>query len=166
MAEFPSAFAFYFGGPSAEEDANGCWIGIPTPIETKLATPFNSPVLELLRATFIRSVVSVPDAAQGARAILQMSFETEVGTILVKLVDLVPGVLSSTVCPRRHFLDVDLAVRANRHLLEPALAALGGLASPVPDVYVQFIRRHLAADYARYRVCAVAALLVLAAALS
>lgn len=133
-------------------------------LEAALARPLAPYGIEQLRARFLFSVVDSRSAAEGALVAAQMAFETEIGVILTKMIAPSPSVPGTVVESRRRFLDVDRDLRANRFLIEPALDDLLGLRAPEP--YVGLIRRHLSVDYPRYRVCATAALLSLAAALS
>lgn len=120
--------------------------------------------LEQLRTRFLFSVVDSRSAREGALVAAQMAFETEIGVILTKMIAPSPSVSSTVVASRRRFLDVDMDLRANKFLVEPALDDLRGLGAP--DPYVGLLRRHLSSDYPRYRVCATAATLSFAAALS
>lgn len=134
------------------------------PLEVALGRRLASYGIEQLRTRFLFSVVGSRSAADGAVVAAQMAFETEIGVILTKMTAPSPSVPGTAVESRRRFLAVDLDLRANRFLFEPALDDLRGLGAPEP--YVALIRRHLSGDYPRYRVCATAALLSLAAALS
>lgn len=135
-----------------------------TVLEAALGVPLAPYGIEQLRARFLFSVVDNRSSVDGALVAAQMAFETEIGVILTKMIAPSPSVPSTVVASRRRFLDVDKDLRANRFLIEPSLDDLEGLGAPTP--YVDLIRRHLAGDYPRYRVCATAALLSLAAALS
>ncbi len=160
---FPYEFPFFFGGPPPSTDANGCWIGFPSAFERQLLTPLASYALEQLRLRVLFTLTDTHDYVQSARALLQMAFETEAGTVLVKMIDLSPDVLQTKVCPRRHYIDVDSDLRAFSFLFEPALS---DISTKIPDPYVNFLRRFLSSDYPRYRVSATATLLCLAAATS
>ncbi len=120
--------------------------------------------IEQLRTRFLFSVVNSRSITEGAVVAAQMAFETEIGVILVKMITPSPSIPGTIVASRRRFLDIDQDLRANRFLFEPALNDLLGLGAPAP--YVELLRRHLAGDYPRYRGCATAAILSLAAALS
>lgn len=133
-------------------------------LEAALARPLAPYGTEQLRLRFLFTVVTSRSPAEGVLVATQMSQETEAGVILAKVIRPSPSVPGTVVASRRRFLDVDVDLRVNRFLIEPALDGLSSLGAP--DPYVGLIRRHLAADYARYRVCAVAVLLSLAAALS
>ena len=133
-------------------------------LEIALGRPLAPYGIEQLRTRFLFSVVDSRSAVEGAVVAAQMAFETEIGVILTKMTAPSPSVPGTVVASRRRFLDVDLDLRANRFLIEPALGDLLGLGAPEP--YVGLLRRHLSGDYPRYRVCATAAALSLAAALS
>lgn len=158
---FPYSFPFFFGGPPPTTDANGCWIGLPSTFERQLLSQQDAYPLEQLRLRALYAATSTHDFIQSARALIQMAFETEAGTVLVKMVELSPDVLQTKVCPRRHYIDVDSDLRAFKFLFEPALDEIG---KKIPDPYVNFLRRFLSSDYPRYRVSATAAMLCLAAA--
>lgn len=130
-------------------------------IEARLVEPFDNYALEQLRTRFLFSAVSTHLPADGAKVAVQMSFDTEVGKVLVKLTTVSPSVLKTTVATRRRFLEVDNDLRAYKFLLQPALDALSELLVPVP--YVNFLSRHMSSSYPRYRVSATATLLCLAA---
>ena len=133
-------------------------------LEIALARPLALYGIEQLRTRFLFSVVGNRSLLEGALVAAQMALETEIGVMLTKVITPSPSVPGSIVTSRRRFLDVDKDLRANRFLIEPALDDLIDLLAPEP--YVEFLRRHLASDYPRYRVCATAAVLSLAAALS
>lgn len=135
-----------------------------TALEVALERPLALYGIEQLRTRFLFSVVDSRSVKEGTVVSAQMAFETEIGVILVKMTVPSPSVPGTVVTSRRRFLDVDLDLRANRFLFEPALNDLHELGALEP--YVGFLRRHLAGDYPRYRVCATAAILSLAAALS
>lgn len=135
-----------------------------TALEAALGRPLASYGIEQLRTRFLFSVVDSRSAVEGAVVAAQMAFETEIGVILTKMTVPSPSVPGIVVASRRRFLDVDFDLRANRFLIEPALNDLLGFGAPVP--YIGFLQRHLSGDYPRYRVCATAAVLSLAAALS
>lgn len=135
-----------------------------TALEIALGIPLAPYGIEQLRTRFLFSVVDSRDPREGALVAAQMALETEIGVILTKMIAPSPSVPGTVVASRRRFLDVDLDLRANRFLIEPALDDLLGLGAP--DPYVGLLRRHLSGDYPRYRVCATAAVLSLAAALS
>ncbi len=133
-------------------------------LEVALARVLGPYSLEQLRTRFLFSVVDSRNIADGVLVAAQMAIETEIGVILTKVISPSPSVPGTVVASRRRFLDVDKDLRANRFLIEPALDALASLGAPEP--YVSLLRRHLAGDYSRYRVCATAAALSFAAALS
>lgn len=160
---FPLTMPFYFGGPPPTEDGAGCWIGLSTPFEALLQQPMATYALEQLRQRFMFSLTTTHDQVRGARVMLQMAFETEIGAILVKLINLPPGVIESNVCERRRFLEIDRDMRLNRYLVGPALDSLSTIPN-VPEPYVNFLRFYAIAQYPRYRTCALAATLCLAKA--
>jgi hypothetical protein len=160
---YPFTFPFFFGGPPPTEDADGCWIGISTPFEAALQQPMATYALEQLRQRFLFSLTTTHDLVRGARVALQMAFETEIGAILYKLIDLPPGVLESNVCERRRFLEIDGDMRLNRYLIKPALDSLSTIQT-IPEPYVNFLRFYAIAQYPRYRTCTLAAALCLAKA--
>lgn len=133
-------------------------------LETALARILGLYGIEQLRTRFLFSVVDSRSVADGVLVAAQMAVETEIGVVLTKVIMPSPSVPGAVVASRRRFLDVDKDLRANRFLIEPALDDLTRLGAPEP--YVGLFRRHLASDYPRYRVCATAAVLSLAAALS
>lgn len=133
-------------------------------LEVALERPLIPYGIEQLRTRFLFSVVDSRNAKEGAVVTAQMAFETEIGVILSKMITSSPSVPGIIIASRRRFLDIDQTLRANRFLFEPALDNLHSLGAPEP--YVGFLRRHLAGDYSRYRVCATAAILSMAAALS
>lgn len=132
-----------------------------TSLDVLLVRPLSDYALEQLRRRFLHSVTTTRDVATGASVAVQMAHGTEVRAVLAKLGAPAPGLLTTLIPSRRRFLDVDADLQATRFLLEPAL---DGLTPAVPLGYVSLFRRHLASDYPRYRVCAVAALLCAAAA--
>lgn len=132
--------------------------------EVRLTTPITGYALEQLRTRFLYSVTTKHDVVTSALVTVQMSFETELRAVLVKLTRPAPSTLVTVYPTRRRFLDVDNDMRSNKFLVEPALDALTSLL--VPDPYINLFRRHLNSDYPRYRVCALAAVLTLAASQS
>ncbi len=161
---FPLEFPFFFGSAPTATDANGCWIGLPSPFEMKLLAPCPTYALEQLRQRFLFAVTTTHDLVQSARAVLQMAFETEVGTILVKQVTLASDVMSSVVCVRRHYIDVDQDMRLQRYLVNPAFDDLAKLPG-MPQPYVDFLARYVMSDYPRYRMSAIAGALCVTKAL-
>lgn len=157
MANVSQSFSF-----TVENDPT-CWHGLASYFETKLLRPLPYYALEQLRLRFLFAVTTTHDGLKGARAVLQMAFDTEVGAVLAKSITLAPDVLASTVCERRRFLDIDIDMRLFGFLIEPALTAAEDNAV-LPAAYLRLIRAHLQSPYARYRVCAIAGLLCLATA--
>ena len=103
------------------------------------------------------------DLVKSARVLFQMAFETEINTVLVKLIALPASVPESMVCERRRFLDVDNDMRLQRYLVGPAIDSMETVPG-IPTPYVDFLRRYVNASYARYRMCALAAAICLAKA--
>lgn len=159
---FSYSFPFFFGGPPPTTDANGCWIGLPSPFELQLLTPLPTYALEQLRQRFLYALTTTHDPVKSARVLFQMAFETEIRTVLVKMISLPASVPESKVCERRHFIDVDADMQSYRFLVGPALDELGAVPA-MPEPYMDLLRRYASADYARYRMCSVAAALSLAA---
>lgn len=142
-----------------------CWAGPPTEFELRLLSPQPTYALEQLRQRFLYALTTIPDPVKAARVLLQMAFETEIGSVLTKLIPVPPSVPESTICERRRFLPIDRDMQIQRFLVAPALDEL----SQVPDIpapYVDLIRLYVASRYPRYRTCALAAALCLAARFS
>jgi hypothetical protein len=156
---------FYLGGPPDEEDENGCWIGIPTQFELLLLRPQASYALEQLRLRFLYFVTTTHNQIRSARVTLQMGFETELQAAIAKLILLPTGALRSKVCERRRFIDIDRDLQQYRYLINPAISALDDIPA-IPDTYIELIRRYSVAEYPRYRVCALATMLCMAAAVA
>lgn len=142
-----------------------CWSGPSTAFETKLLQPLGNYALEQLRQRFLFSLTAPADMTKSARVAFQMAFETEIGAVLAKMIPLPASVMGSNVCERRRFGDVDKDMRLHRFLVGPALDALEETPD-MPAPYMDLIRRYATADYPRYRVCALAAALCLAAFLA
>ena len=160
---FPLPIPFLLGGPAPSEDADGCWIGAPTAFESRLLEPMATYPLEQLRQRFQHVLTTTHAPVKSARVMLQMAFETEVNTVLIKMLDLPPSVPLSKVCERRRFIDVDKDMRQQRYLIGPALDSLSDIPA-IPEPYVDFLRAYAIASYPRYRVCTLAAMLCLAKA--
>ena len=143
---------------NATDVAAVCWDGTLSAFEEKLIRPL--PVYALVRLHHAMTTIRVPKL--GARAVLQAAFDTDLGTILAKVVVLAPDVRTSKVCERRRYLDVDADLRLYRFLWAPALGAAREI-PVVPSNYVDLIETHLASDYPRYRVAALAVLTCLVA---
>lgn len=144
------------------EDNPHCWDGSdPTYIERKLLKPMPLYAMDQLRLRFLHLCTYNHDPVKSARVICQMAFETEIGVAIKKVVFPLPVVFSSLVCERRRFLEIDADMTKLNFLLEPALDALE-TDGRLPASYLRLFRVHLAGDYARYRMCAIAALLLLA----
>lgn len=139
-----------------------CWEGSLSPFESKLLQPLPLYAVEQLRTRFLHAVTTSREPTKNARAILQMAFDTEIGTPLAKLITVAPDVRASRVCERRRFLDIDTDMRMFKFLWAPALDALREQGS-IPLRYIDLVERHFDAGYPRYRVAAIAALLCMAA---
>lgn len=161
-----TSFPFFLGGLLPSEDANGCWIGAPSVFEQNMLKTLSVAALEQLRLRLLFAVTTSHDPVQGARAMLQMAFETEAGVVLVKLMTPPPDLEAHKVCPRRRYLDVDSDMRSYGFLVDPAISGLAQLPTPALDPYVQLLRRQVASNYPRYRVSALAAVVCMAVALS
>ena len=160
---YPLTMPFYLGGPPPDVDENGCWIGLSTAFETRLLLPLPGYALEQLRLRFLYFVTTNHNQVRSARVTLQMGYETELRSAIAKLIVLPAGVLQSKVCERRRFLDIDRDLQKYRYLINPAISALDSIPT-IPDAYIDLIRRYAASEYARYRVCALATMLCMAAA--
>lgn len=117
--------------------------------------------LEQLRQRFMFALTANHDLVKSARVLFQMAFETEINAILVKMIALPASVPESTVCERRHFIDIDNDMKLQRYLVGPAIDSMETIPG-IPVPYVDFIRRYANASYARYRMCALAAAICLA----
>lgn len=150
------SFSFAVGGNPA------CWAGSLSRFELKLLHRFPVYALEQLRTRFLYAVTTTHDSLVGARAIAQMAFETEIGTAIAKVVSLPPDVFTSNLCERRTYLEIDADMELFNFLLNPAL--VGVLDSGfLPESYVRLFKTHLSRPYAKYRMCAIAALLCMSA---
>lgn len=133
-------------------------------LQARLQAPFSRYALEQLRARFLYTVTDTHAPEDSAAVTIQMAFETEVGTVLTKLVYvpnlLVPLSAFNTVASRRRFLDIDQDMRRQKYLVSPAADALAETPG-IPVEYVQFFRRYLLSDYPRYRMSAIAGMLCL-----
>lgn len=139
-----------------------CWTGALTSFENKLLMPLPSYALDQLRVRFMHTLTTTHEAKKNARALAQMAFETEIGAAIGKVVLLEPEVRSSVVCERRRYLDVDADMKLFSFLVSPALEAVRD-GKYLPDAYVRLFETHLASPYAKYRMCAIAALLCVSA---
>lgn len=138
-----------------------CWNGPASTFETRLLQPLSTYAIEQLRQRFLFTLTTTHDQVKGARVLMQMAFETEVGAILVKQLTPPADLDTSVVCERRHYIDVDNDIRLQRYLIEPALDDL--MKTPnMPESYVDFIVNYLASDYPRYRMSTVATMLCVA----
>ena len=138
-----------------------CWAGASSSLELQLLQPMPDYALEQLRQRFLFSLTTNHAPTVSARALLQMAFETEIGTILVKLITLPADAMGSNVCQRRLFIDIDSDMQLQGYLVSPAFASLSNIAG-IPTAYVDFLKLYASSDSPRYRVCSLAALLCLA----
>lgn len=155
MAQFVSQFPFYLGGPIQTIDADGCWIGTPSDFEASLLLPFDTYALEQLRLRFLYTLTTTHNSVKGARVLLQMSFETEVGTILTKMIETPADLFSYKICERRRFIPVDQDMHLQRYLIGPGLRDVEQIPG-MPASYMEFLTRYLVSDYPRYRMSAIA----------
>lgn len=123
--------------------------------------PLPTYALEQLRQRFLFAVTTNHDPIKSARVVLQMAFETEIGAILTKQIATPAGFMTSTVCERRHYIDVDQDMSLQRYLIGPALTDLANTPN-MPSSYVDFLTRYLTTDYPRYRMSAIAGVLCVA----
>lgn len=144
------------------ESNPACWAGLLSHFELKLLQPFPIYALEQLRARFLFTVTTTHNLVQAARRTFQMAFETEIGVAIQKVVNILPDQQSSLVCPARRYLEIDGDMAAFSFLYEPALDIIESNGF-LPVYYVNLFRTHLKSPYARYRVCALAALLCVSA---
>jgi len=142
-----------------------CWNGPASTFELRLLKPLPTYALEQLRLRFMFALVSPADQTKAARVAFQMAFETEIKAVLIKMVSLPASVPESVVCERRHFVDIDRDMHAQRFLVGPALDELETTPN-MPSPYMDLLRRYASTDYPRYRMCALAAALCLATFLS
>lgn len=165
MSVFPFGFPSFFGGPPPTEDADGCWIGLPSQFERRLQDTLPSYAIDQLRLRLLFAVVDGHDLTKGARALLQMACETELRAVLVKVMTLTTDVLVSNVCERRKYVEIDADMRAHGYLVAPAIEELKELPA-IPRPYVDLVSRYLDSHYPKYRVSALATTVCLAAAVS
>jgi hypothetical protein len=92
-----------------------------------------------------------------------MAFQTEIGAAIRALVPLSPDVLTSNVCERRSFIDVDADLTSYSFIIDAAVQSVRR-AGFLPASYVQMFEAYLEKPYPKYRVCALAALLCISAA--
>jgi len=139
-----------------------CWTGTLSTFEQRLMRPLPMYALEQLRVRFLHVVTTSKEQAKVARSVLQMAFDTEIGATLAKLITVAPDALTSRVCERRRFLEIDADMQAFKFLWAPALDAVREQEF-LPLKYVELLELHYEAAYPRYRVSAIAALLCMAA---
>jgi hypothetical protein len=142
-----------------------CWTGPPSHFELKLLQTLPIYALEELRARFVQSVTTTQNPTQAARRVFQMAFETEIGAAIAKVIDILPDQASALVCPARRYLEIDADMAPFSFLYEPALTVIAETGI-LPVSYVNLFRAHITSPYARYRMCGIAALLCVVAALT
>lgn len=160
---FSFPFASGFGGGSPIVTDEECWAGTPSLFEARMVKPLPTYGLESLRLRFLYTVADNHAMEKAARATLQMAFETELSAIVAKFVTLGSDVMRSKICERRSFLSIDRDMAMMRFLVEPAMDELADVPQ-MPAPYVDLLRRYIASDYPRYRMCAMATSLCLATA--
>lgn len=165
MPQLVSPFPLYLGGPIVSVDANGCWIGLSSTFETRLLEPFSTYALEQLRLRFLFTLTDTHDSVMGARVLLQMAFETEVGVILSKMMETPADLYVYKVCQRRRYIPVDQDMHLQRYLIGPALDDLERIPN-MPGPYMEFLTRYLLSDYPRYRMSAIATAICVAKVLT
>lgn len=165
MSGFPFNYPGYLGGPPPFADEDGCWIGLPSPFEMRLQNPLPMYAIDQLRLRLLFAVTDNHDITKGARALLQMACETELKTVLVKVMTLATDVLPSNVCGRRKYVEVDADLRQHSYLVAPAIDELKTLPT-LPRQYVDLVTRYLESHYPKYRVSALAATVCLATAVT
>lgn len=139
-----------------------CWAGTLSTFELRLLKPLPKYALEQLRVRFLASITTTGEPTKAARAALQMAFETELGSVLAKLITLAPDVLSSKICERRTHLQVDTDMAKYSFLWKPAIDDVRAL-NILPSYYVDMLEAHYASPYPRSRACTIAVLLGVAA---
>lgn len=157
MAELLNNFSF-----TIEADPS-CWAGLPSHFELRMTQPLPIYALEQLRQRFFFAVTTTHSQVKSARAIAQMAFETEIGTAIAKLVSLPAEVFTTKVCERRSYLVIDEDMQEFSFLYGPALDGVRS-ANFLPEAYVRLFEVHLGKRYAKYRMCAIAALLCISTA--
>lgn len=151
--------------PALIHDANGCWNGASSPFETTLLQPLPNYAIEQLRLRLLHVLTDTHDLVKSARVLLQMSLETELRVVLVKVMQLTSDVMISNVCGRRRYPEVDADMRQHSYLVAPAVDELKTLPM-VPRQYVDLVTRYLGSHYPKYRVSAMATTVCLAAAVT
>lgn len=138
-----------------------CWNGTSSAAETKLLTPLSTYGLETLRQRALFTFTTDHAPKLSARVILQMAYETELRTVIDRLLVPPAGLAEAMVCTRRRFIDIDSDLQYHRYLIGPAFKELQAR-PPLPPEYLNLVRGYLSMRYPRFRVCAVAALVSLA----
>lgn len=141
-----------------------CWYGPSSPFELQLQQPLLSYAIEQLRRRLFYAVTTSHDFVTGARVILQMAYDTEISTILIKQIQTPSQFQDSVICERRHYIDVDNDMRLQSFLFGPAITDLTNTPN-MPLSYVNFLQMYLAVPYPRYRVSALANIVCVAEAL-
>lgn len=158
-----SAAALSATAAAAGYTAPSCWYGYPTEFEQRLVEPLPLYALDQLRRRFLFSLTTTHDVTQSARVMLQMAYQTEIGVAIRTLVPTTVDVMTANVCERRSFIDVNNDLDTYAFLVEAGVqnAARAGF---LPASYMQMFEAYIAQPYAKYRVCAVAALLCVSTA--
>ena len=139
-----------------------CWAGASSVFELKLQQPLPSYALEQLRTRFMHAVTTTHAPVASARAVFQMAYETEIGTALIKVVDIPQDAQVAVVCERRSYIDIDADMQQFSFLLNPAMEAALALGY-LPKEYVALFDTHIRSKYAKYRMCGIAAFLCMTA---
>lgn len=140
-----------------------CWDGTLSAFELKLLEPLPYYALEQLRTRFLHFVTADHSLKRSVRGAVQMAYETELGTTLLRVAPPPPGLREAQICERRRYLEIDRDMANFTFLYAPALQAFEE-SGKLPQSYIKLLRRHLSKPYPKYRVSAVAALLCFAAA--
>ena len=164
MAHIPAAFPVPLGG----DPSGPCWDPysseslLDSPIsliETELLESLPFPALDTLKNLFLQAMVTDRDPQKSARAVVQLSYETELRVFLAS-VNVPLDVLESGVCLRRRYLEIDTEMHPWEHLYLEALSeALSQ--GYVTLAYAESIQFRFGGAAPRVRVNAVAVLLVL-----
>lgn len=140
-----------------------CWNGTSSAFEERLLKANSNYAVEQFRQRFLHVSVENAVPKKAARAVLQMALETELAVVLTKLIDVSPDVLTSLVCERRRYLEIDIDMRGHHYLIGPFLKEVAALPA-IPTPYVDLMRRYARSAYPRYRMSALAAALCAAVA--
>jgi hypothetical protein len=161
MSQFVYQFPFYLGGPIVSVDENGCWIGLASEFESRLLEPFDTYALEQLRQRFLFTLTTTHAPKVSARVLLQMAFETEISTILVKIITPPADLFTYKICERRRYIDVDQDMHLQKYLIQPGFDDLLQMPN-LPGSFTDFLARYMISDYPRYRMSALAGVICVA----